>query len=92
MFDRHQGVSKVGDLMMYALEQPVLTVLRDTSWQACIRLRGFALRFVGLSSNLRVQLRGDSALRGEKVQHPVVLCCIPGVLPEPKIETPNNQR
>lgn len=46
---------------------------------------------VGLSSNLWVLLLGNSSLHGAKVQHPVVLCCIPGVLPQPKIESPDNQ-
>lgn len=46
---------------------------------------------VGLSSNLWVLLLGNSSLHGAKVQHPIVLCCIPGVLPQPEIESPDNQ-
>lgn len=41
---------------------------------------------VGLSSNLWVLLLGNSSLHGAEVQHPIVLCCIPGVLPQPEIE------
>jgi len=51
-----------------------------------------AERLAGLSSEVWVLLQGDSSLRGAKVQCPAVLCCIPGALPEPRIETPNNQR